>query len=127
MTIDMHRATKCFCYFFFYKLTAQHVDISAEIQGKPTRIQDHVLCIPYLANLKLHCSGPGILVWAYANGSLDNDGNIINGITPIVHVNGTLNISHFDILNKGFYICTSSASTYTKESVLINSGKCYRN
>ena len=80
-----------------------------------------------MANAKLHCSGPGILVWAYANGSLDNDGNIMNGITPIVHVNGTLNISHFDILNKGFYICTSSASTYTKESVLITSGKCYRN
>ena len=100
------------------------MDISAEVQGKLERIQNNILHIPYSANVTLHCSGPGILVWAYVSASIDNDANKMNVFTPTLQANGTLSISHFDTQDKGFYTCTSSASTYTEESVLINSGKC---
>lgn len=96
------------------------------MNGHHELIVNHILRVPYLSNIKLHCIGPGVLLWEHKYTKLDDLPVIpTNAVVFNVDKNNTAvtTISKFDLKKVGFYTCRSFGKFKLVKTVLVTSCK----
>ncbi len=97
--------------------------LQVEVNGKVRKYLHHLVTVPYDAKVALKCISPTAKLLTFVNTTLDLDQNLWNRLSPYLFVYSNITINHFDVINRGFYSCTTNVTTKSAQKTLITTSE----